>query len=224
MAETLEHLNNFTMATFGLGHLLLVQGDLERATAVLERGLDVARRTGNAHWFPRVAAALGYGYALAGRVADGLGLLEEAVARARAIGLCAMMPRVVGWWAEALALSGRLAEAARAAHRALETAREQRERGNEALALRSLGALAAADPSAGPAAAAARFTEALALSRALGMRPLEARCRLGLGRALAGLGEAVPAREHLASAADRLRSLGMTRWVPEAEGALASLP
>jgi tetratricopeptide (TPR) repeat protein len=222
MAETLEHPNNFTMATFGLGHLLLVQGDLERATGVLERGVDVARRTGNAHWFPRVAAALGYGHALAGRVADGLGLLEEAIARARAKGLRAMMPRFVAWWAEVLALSGRAVEAGGVAHRALDMAREQRERGNEAHALRTLGTLAAADPTAGPGGAAARFTEALALSRALRMRPLEARCGLGLGLALSALGESVAAGEHLTAAAKQLRSLDMTRWLTQAEGALAA--
>jgi transcriptional regulator with AAA-type ATPase domain/tetratricopeptide (TPR) repeat protein len=218
MAETPEHPNNFTMATFGLGHLLLVQGDLERAIGVLERGVDVARRTGNAHWFPRVAAALGYGHTLAGRVADGLGLLEEAIARARANGLRAMMPRFVGWWAETLHLRGRGDEATSAAHRALEMAREQGERGNEAHALRTLGALAGADLQG----AAAHFTEALQLSRALGMCPLEARCRLELGLTLSALGESAAAGEHLAAAAEQLRSLRMARWVPEAERALAA--
>jgi tetratricopeptide (TPR) repeat protein/MoxR-like ATPase len=211
MAETLDHPNNFTMASFGLGHLLLVQGDLERATAVLERGVDVARRTGNAHWLPRVAAALGYGQALAGCVAPGLGLLEEAISRGDANGLRAMMPRFVGWWAEALVLGGRPAEAGTAADRALRMAREQGERGNEAHGLRTLGALAASGPRPDLEAGVGYLTEALQLSGALGMRPLEARCRLDLGRALAGLGQAEAAREHLQAAAAQLRSLEMTR-------------
>ncbi|MGH7268631.1 MAG: hypothetical protein ACREMB_27765, partial [Candidatus Rokuibacteriota bacterium] len=224
MAETLEHPNNFTMATFGLGHLLLVQGDLEQATGVLERGVDVARRSGNAHWLPRVAAALGYGHALAGRVAEGLGLLEQAISRAEANGLRAMMPRFVGWWAEVLDLGGRSADAAAAAQRALRMAREQGERGNEAHALRTLGALAASGQPAALETGAGYLTDALALSGALGMRPLEARCRLDLGLALSGLGKVEAAREHLGAAAAQLRSLEMTRWVPEAERALAGSP
>jgi tetratricopeptide (TPR) repeat protein len=185
---------------------------------VLERGAELARRTGNAHWFPRVAAALGYGEALAGRVATGLGLLDEAIARGEANGLRAAMPRFMSWWAEALALGGRVADAARAAHRALEMAREQGERGNEAHVLRTLGVLAGADLEG----AAARITEALQLSRALGMRPLEARCRLELGLTLSALGKPVAAHEHLAAAAKQLRSLDMTRWVTQAERALAA--
>jgi tetratricopeptide (TPR) repeat protein len=223
MAETREHPNNVITATFGLGHVLLAQGDLDRATGVLERGVELARRTGNVHWLPRVAAALGYGHALAGRVADGLGLLEEAIPRAEANGLGAMVPRFMSWWAEALDLSGRAADAGRVAQRALEMAREQGERGNEAHALRTLGALAATGPSAAPEAAAARFAEALALGRALGMRPLEARCRLELGLARSALGDALAAGEHLAAAAEQLRSLEMTRWLTVAERALAGL-
>jgi tetratricopeptide (TPR) repeat protein len=221
MAETLEHPNNVTTATFGLGHLLLAQGDLAGAIGVLQRGVEITRRTGNAHWFPRVAAALGYGHALAGRATDGVGLLEEAISRAEANELRAMTPRFVGWWAEALHLGGRAADAERVAHRALRMAREQGERGNEAHVLRTLGALAAAKGRPDLEAAAARLTEALALSRALGMRPLEARCRLELGLALSARGDVPAAREHLAAAAEGLRSLGMVRWVPEAEQALA---
>jgi hypothetical protein len=97
-------------------------------------------------------------------------------------------------------------------------AREQGERGNEAHALRTLGALAGADLEG----AAAHFTEALQLSRALGMCPLEARCRLELGLTLSALGESAAAGEHLAAAAEQLRSLEMARWVPEAERALAA--
>jgi hypothetical protein len=106
-----------------------------------------------------------------------------------------MMPRFVAWWAEVLALSGRAAAGV---------------------------ALAAADSTAGLDGAAARFTEAVALSRALGMRSLEARCRLELGLALSALAESVAAREHLAAAAKQLRWLDMTRWVTQAEGALAA--
>jgi hypothetical protein len=62
-----------------------------------------------------------------------------------------------------------------------------------------------------------RFHEALALAGALEMRPLEARCHLGLAALHHAEGrrdEASTAREH---AIEMLRSMGMEFWLTQAE-------
>ena len=66
----------------------------------------------------------------------------------------------------------------------------------------------------------ARYGEALALADALGMRPLVAHCRLGLGRLYQRIGQGGPAREHLASAATMYRAMEMTYWLAQAETAM----
>ena len=84
-------------AICGVGLLSLRQGDLPRAIPVLERGLEplpgrVTSRSGS----PESPAALGYAYALSGRVAEALPLLEQAVEQ---------MPAMEPW---AVRRSGRL--------------------------------------------------------------------------------------------------------------------
>ena len=53
------------------------------------------------------------------------------------------------------------------------------------------------------------ITEALALAVALGMQPLAARCRLGLGRLHQRAGDGAVAREHLGAAREMIESMGM---------------
>ena len=61
--------------------------------------------------------------------------------------------------------------------------------------------------------ASRHYEEALALAQALGMRPLVARCRLGMGRLARRAGEFGIARRHLDAAAALLHELGMTYWL-----------
>jgi hypothetical protein len=80
-------------------------------------------------------------------------------------------------------------------------------------------ALASADP-----ASAARHGEsALAAAEALGLRPLEALCRLDLGALAARADRRDEARDHLETAVRMLRAMEMRYWLPGAEGALAAL-
>jgi hypothetical protein len=53
------------------------------------------------------------------------------------------------------------------------------------------------------------------------MRPLQARCRLGLGKLYRQVGRSDEARAELATAAAMLREMGMAFWLPEAEQELA---
>ena len=63
---------------------------------------------------------------------------------------------------------------------------------------------------------------ALDLTRDAGMRTLEARCHLGLGKLYRRIGRLDEARAALATAVAMLREMGMAFWLPEAERELAA--
>src|SRR5207253_5925477 len=120
-------------------------------------------------------------------------------------------------------LTGRSEEAWQHARQALDLARQQKERGNEALALHQLGVVYAhADPP-DVVQAEAYYRQALALADELGMRPLQAHCHLGLGRLYGQIGRGEQARAALATAIALYRGIVMTFWLPQAEATLAQV-
>jgi len=126
--------------------------------------------------------------------------------------------------AETFLLSGRSRQAADTAQRALDMAREHKERGREAWAWRLLGEMTLRGEDPTGASAEAPFSHALALATELEMRPLVGRVRLGLGRWQLKVGDRAKAAEHLSAAAVMFRELGMRFWLAQTEPALAALP
>jgi tetratricopeptide (TPR) repeat protein len=116
-----------------------------------------------------------------------------------------------------LLLAGRRDEAAEHADRALEQSRRRGERGHEAWALRLQADVAASRASPAHDVAHERFGEALALARALEMRPLEARCHLGLAALHHAHGRADEARAAADRATQMFRDLEMGYWLARAE-------
>ena len=96
----------------------------------------------------------------------------------------------------------------------------QNERANLAWAHRALGEIAARRDPPDSTSAESQYRQALALAAELEMRPLQARCHLGLGTLYRRLGRADAARVELSTAATMLREMGMTFWLPEAEAEL----
>jgi tetratricopeptide (TPR) repeat protein len=217
------HGNPLIIAHAGLGRLYLVQGDLAHAIQVLEQGLVLCRASGNRVSFLPIATDLGYASALQGRLVEGCALLEEAISEGvRTGGLQGQASRAV-WLSDVCRLAGRGAEAWQHARQALELARQQKERGNEALALHQLGVVHAhVDPS-DVTQAEAYYQQALALADELGMRPLVAHCHHGLGRLYSQTGRGAQARAALTTAIDMYRAMDMTFWLPQAEAALAQV-
>jgi hypothetical protein len=66
------------------------------------------------------------------------------------------------------------------------------------------------------------YRDALSLADQVGMRPLQAHCRLGLGKLYRRISRLDAAQAELATAAEMLREMGMTLWLPEAEAELAA--
>ena len=206
-----------------LGHLYLAQGDLEHAIRVLEQGLALCRASGNRNWLRAIVAGLGYASALQGRLAEGRALLEEAISESIRTGALQGHAHRVAWLSEVCRLAGRGEEAWQHARQALDLARQQKERGDEALALHQLGVVHAhADPP-DVAQAEAHYQQALALAEELGMRPLQAHCHRGLGTLYATTGQREQARAALSTAIDLYRAMDMTFWLPQAEAALAQV-
>ena len=206
-----------------LGELYLAQGDLEHAIRVLEQGLALCRASGNRTWLRVIVAGLGYASTLQGRLAEGCALLEEAIRESLHTGELLNHSRWVAWLSEVCRLAGRVEEAWQHAHQALDLARQQKARGDEAHALRQLGVVHAhADPP-DVEQAAAHYQQALALAEELGMRPLVAHCHHGLGRLYGQTGRGAQARAELSTAVDLYRAMDMTFWLPQAKAALAQV-
>jgi tetratricopeptide (TPR) repeat protein len=207
-----------------LGHLYLAQGDLEHAIRVLEQGLALSRASGyRGGWLRQIVAGLGSASALQGRLAEGRALLEEAISESIRTGALQNQAYRVVWLSEVCRLAGHGEEAWQHARQALDLARQQKERGNEALALYQLGIVQAHAVPPDVASAEAHYRQALALAEELEMRPLTAHCHLGLGRLYGRTGRGAQARAARTTAIDLYRTLGMTVWLPKAEAALAQV-
>jgi class 3 adenylate cyclase/tetratricopeptide (TPR) repeat protein len=206
-----------------LGYLYLAQGDLEHAIRVLEQGLALCRASAYQGGFLRqIVAGLGYASALQGRLAEGRALLEEASSESIRTGGLQGQAYRVAQLSEVCRLAGQGEKAWQHAHQALNLARRQKARGDEAHALHQLGAVQAhADP---PDATPAEtdYQQALALAEELGMRPLVAHCHFGLGTLYAKTDRTEQARHELSVAIDLYRIMEMTLWLPQAEAALAA--
>jgi len=214
MADETERNYALVHACFGSGIVRVRMGDLDGAIAVLERGATICRR----QEFPLVAAAnasvLGYVYALRGRLAEALPLLEHAVEHLSAgVRFDALSMVYLG---EGYLLAGRKADATATVNRLLDIAVQRGELGSRAWGLRLRGEIAVHGEPVDVALAS--YREALTLATELAMAPLRAQCHLGLGRCYRSAGQPGAARAELAAAADLFRTLGMSSWLPLAEG------
>jgi tetratricopeptide (TPR) repeat protein len=221
IAEATDHPWSRVQAYLAVGFRALRQGDLHQAISVLERALDLAQEAHLRHFIPLVAAPLGAAYALAGRTAEALPLLEQAVEQAVAMRLIMDHALRMAWLGEAYLLARRLDEAYTQAQRALEFSRAHKEGGYEAYALRLLGEIHARHDPPEVEPAATHYRQALTLAEALGMRPLQAHCHLGLGTLYTRAGQQEQARAALSMAIGLYRAMDMHFWLPQAEAALA---
>jgi tetratricopeptide (TPR) repeat protein len=203
------------------GLIQLRRGDYSMALPLLEEGLEVCRsRRHFPALIPSATANLGYGYALAGRPADGLPLLEHALADAERLPVIWAKALWSAWLAEAHLLSARLDDATTTCGRALGLAVQRKERGQEAYARRLLGEIRSRANHRDTAEAERQYRAAAALAQELGMRPLVAHCHLGLGKLHSATGLRPEARECLAAALAMYREMDMPFWLEHATAAL----
>jgi tetratricopeptide (TPR) repeat protein len=211
IAESGGHEFDCIIATNTLGSLYVIKGDVDRAIPLLERSLALARTWSRVGW--STAGFLGLAYAQSGRCEEAFQLFQEALETSKeAVGdVRSSRFRQLG---EIHLLAGHPSEALEHARQALDLARDRKQRGFEALALRLLAEATLHEESS---------RRALALAGELGMRPLIAQCHLDLGKLCRRIERAAEAREHLTTAAAMFRDMGMTCWLDKSEAELRGL-
>jgi transcriptional regulator with AAA-type ATPase domain/tetratricopeptide (TPR) repeat protein len=220
IAERVGHRYSHVVALYGLGYVHLLRGDHEVAIPLLERGLPLAREREAVVWDADFACALGQGYTLTGRAADGVSLMEPSIHQQETIGSENTLPLWLSWLGEAYLHLDRPADASRVTSRALALARERKQRSEQALCHRLEAEVTMRVEPLDPDAAERQYREALVLATELGMRPLVAHCHLGLGTLANRTGDLGDARKHLTTATAMYREMGMDFWLKKAEAAL----
>ena len=215
-ARELDHPASLISGYRGVGLVFLRRGDVQQSLSPLERAVQLCRSTPVPLLFDIAAGHLGYAYALSGRVSEGVTLLEEALADPAATGTT-NHPLLLAYLGEAHLLAGRPDESTALARRALDLARQRKERGNEAWVFRLLGAIAGRADPPDLESADTHYRQAIARAEELGMRPLAAHCHFGLGTLYRRTGKREQAREHLATATTLYREMGMTFWLEQGE-------
>jgi tetratricopeptide (TPR) repeat protein len=183
------------------------------------------------HPFERLHVYYGVGslHLRQGTLHTAIPLLERTLAYAlasRATDAPAMLGRAEGnpaIRAEAYLHAGDVEEAHRLAQRELTNARHRTRRSQEARVLWLLGEIAMRRGPSDVEHAETHYQPALVLAEALGMHPLQAHCRLGLGRLYCEMGRCEPARAALSAAIELYRAMEMIFWLPQAEAALAQV-
>jgi tetratricopeptide (TPR) repeat protein len=223
IAASGDHVYSRIQACWGLGMLSLIQGRLDRAVPALEQGLVSARLENIPFFVPFITAPLGGAYALDGRVDGGITLLEQSVEQAASMRLVANHSLRLAWLAWAQLLAGRREPALEHARRALDIALDRQERGQQARVRRLLADIEAGADAPDVPRTEAGYRAALDLADSLGMRPLAAQCRLGLGGLHRRVGRDEPARVELDDALARFSAMGMTLWIERTKAELDAL-
>ena len=222
IAEALQQPSSLLQAHYSACYLLFGQGKFHNAIPRLERSLARWNTSDGAGSYHECAGALGYAYAMTGRLAEAFPLLEQAVERARRVNRRSET-RVLGYLVDAYLHAGQPGDASAAATRMLDLSRERCERGAEAWALQRLGEIHAQCEPPDTEQAETYYHQALALAEELGQRPLQAHCHRGLGILYAQTGQAEQARVALSAAITLYRAMDMTFWLPQTEAALAQV-
>ncbi|MFI5026459.1 MAG: adenylate/guanylate cyclase domain-containing protein [Solirubrobacterales bacterium] len=216
IARDVDDFTNLIVAYRSLGIIALRRGAAPEAIPPLERAVELCRVAQVQYLFDVTAGPLGYAYALTGRLSEGVTLMEEALADPAATGTT-NHPLLLSYLGEAHLLAGRPDDALAVARRALDLAHRQKERGNEAWALRLLGEIAASADPPDLESGEAHYGRALTRAEELEMRPLAAHCHLGLGKLYRQAGDDAKAQEHLTTATRMYREMDMGFWLAQAE-------
>jgi tetratricopeptide (TPR) repeat protein len=192
-------------ASQAYGQLQLIRGDPRAALPAFERALAVSERSDTPTYAGLISVALCASHALLGQRDEARALVETVERLSEATR--ARGSRFYVWFAEARFLLGDHDRALESAMRTHEHTLSTGERGGQGQILRLLGEIAARREPPDADEAEARYREVLAMADELEMRPLQARCHLGLGTLYRRTGRPDEARAEL-----RRRSRCSARW------------
>jgi tetratricopeptide (TPR) repeat protein len=222
LAEPTKHAFTICIAYRPASTRHLLEGNWVKARALGEHWIAVARSGNIMLHLPWAVASSPWALAMLGeasealnRIKEGEDLLESQASSGIVFGH--------GWAYHALSraclMLGRLDDARRLADHAV--ASSVGHPGYAAYASHLFGDIAAHPVRFDAEHGEACYQEALSIADRLEMRPLQARCHLGLGKLYRQISRQDETRVELTSAAAMLRELGMAYWLAEAEAELA---
>jgi tetratricopeptide (TPR) repeat protein len=198
------------------------RGDFAIALSLSDHGRRLAEAHGLVPLLPPLIATHGLACCGVGRVLDGIPLLERGIEVAESRRVMYWHTNLLAMLAEGYLLAGDVDRSGQTAARALDLARTRREPGFEAWSHCLLGA-AASGERLEPETAERSYRAALTLAEPLRLRPLVARCHLGLGQLFRRTGKRQQAEEHLSTASAMFREMDMTFWLTQAEAEMRGL-
>ncbi len=218
LADPTQRAYTVALAHAGAGRLHLLKGDWARARSLIEQGI-AAFRTGNIVLdLPGAIASSTCALARLGAASEALDRVREAEAlleRQAAQGIVHHLGWAYGSLGHTCLLLGRLDEARRLTDHAVGSS--PRQTGFAAHALHLLGDVATHPDRFDAESGEAYYRQALTLAEPRGMRPLIARCHLGLGKLDRRIGQREQAHQHLATATTMYREMDMRFWLEQAE-------
>ena len=209
-----------TRAMLGVVYVARVRDDHPTAILWSERAIELGLAQGVQNSVILGTAFLGQTLARAGRPSEARPLLERGLLLLERAGNLFLYTMHLGWLARVCDAEGDVSRAFDLARQSVEQAAAQGHRGVLAENRWHLATILA---HAGERDAEGTYQEALALADELGMRPLQAHCRLGLGKLYRRVGRLDEARAELATAVTMLREMRMAFWLPEADAELADV-
>ena len=201
-------LSSLSIANAFLGYVRIMQGDVETAVSVLERGLAISEEHDLVHGLCANGVYLAWAALLTGNRARGLECLERGLERSA--GALMQWTRFGTVTAAVYLAADRPDEARRVIAQGLTAVAERDARGYRAPLLRLEAEVLGAEGDS--AVARRRAEEAFEVAIELGALPEIARCHATFARIAARLGESATAEEHLAAARRIFEQLRMAFW------------
>jgi len=222
LAEPTQHAYTIGETYQAAGFVRLIRGDWTGAHALLEHA-NAVLRTGNVLLpLPTGLAAAAWALAQLGEEGDALERVREAeqlLENHAARGLLILRRWTYRLLARACVKLGRLDDALRLGNRAVESVPPQT--GLAAHTFHLLGDIATHPDRFDAESGESHYLEALALAKPRRMRPLAARCHLGLGTLYQKVGRHEEAGAALSHCVQMFRDMDMTFWLSQAEAELA---
>ena len=223
LAEAIGHPQTVVAGLLTLGTFHVRRGDVALAVGPFERARELCQRHDIPLWRPVFASFLGYSLALSARFSEAERLLREAIDQASMMRMVVFHSQMIMWLSEARLLTGAVEEAAELADEALRNTRERGEAVLEAWALRLTAEVSTRREPSDDARAEGLYRDAMDRAEKLSVRPLTARCHLGLGTLYGRRGKTDDARAHLSTAARLFREMQMRLWADRAAAELRLL-
>jgi tetratricopeptide (TPR) repeat protein len=223
LAEAIGHPQTVVAGLLTLGTFHVRRGDVALAVGPFERARELCQRHDIPLWRPVFASFLGYSLALSARFSEAESLLREAIDQASMMRMVVFHSQMIMWLSEARLLTGAVEEAAELADEALRNTRERGEAVLEAWALRLTAEVTTRREPPDEARAEGLYRDAMERAEVLGVRPLTARCHLGLGTLYSRAGKTHEARVHLWTAARLFREMQMRLWADRVDAELRLL-